>query len=179
MAKTSLVIGGLAGTGSTTVGKILSERLGWEYVYGGGIMRGLAGDAGMTIEEYMHALVDDPKTEKQVDQQLIERTRQGKAVVESRILAWILPPDVEGFTVWFHCELEERVRRVQQRENYPDLAEAKRRILDREQVDAKRYRTLYGVDHTAHGHFDLELDTTSITAPEVVEQVLAAFNKGR
>lgn len=165
---TTIILNGLAGTGSTTVAKLLSEELGYEHVYAGGIFRQMAKGAGQSIERFMADLADDPDRERTVDEQLIARARQGEVIIESRVLAWLLPQDIPAYKVWLTCEHAERVRRIDKREG---TSNAHERIERRERVDEQRYQTLYGIDLSNLQVFDQVIDTTS-TLPEAVAKLI-------
>ena len=61
-----ITISGNPGSGKSTVAKIVVEKLGLKRVYAGGIMRELALDRGITLEEFMASLSKDPKLEKDI-----------------------------------------------------------------------------------------------------------------
>lgn len=164
-----IIINGLPGTGSTTVAKILARELNMEHLYAGGIFRAMAAEAGQVFEQYMTEIAQDPAREKAVDAKLVERARQGGVILESRVMAWILPPDIEAYRIWLTCNLTERARRINQREVTED---ALARIEYREQIDVQRYSDLYDLDLSDLGVFDQVIDTTITPAAEVAAQVL-------
>lgn len=167
-----LIIGGLSGTGSTTASRLVAERLGLEHVYAGRIFREHAAAAGETIEQYNETLKRHPELERKIDDGLIERARQGNVIIESRVLAWILPPGTPGFKVWLTCDEDERLRRIRERE--PGTTED---IKTRERLERERYETLYSISLSDLGTQDLVIDTTKIPAKEVAERILTAFKK--
>lgn len=169
---TTIIINGHPGTGSTTASNLLAEHFGYEHVYGGKIFRELAKEDGKSIEEFMALLANNPAQERQIDNQLIERAKQGDAIIESRVLPWLLPKDQAFYKVWLTCDFDERVRRIQKREAFDDHAEAARKITFREGVDAKRYQDLYGIDLEDRSVFDLVIDTTKIPVGTVAKRVI-------
>ncbi len=174
---TTIIINGHPGTGSTTAASLLAERLRYEHVYGGGIFRQMATEAGESIETFMANLHQDPQRERAVDERLLERAQQGHVIIESRVLAWLVPKDAPYFKVWLTCDFGERVRRIQQRESFKDPAEAAEKITFREGVDAKRYRNLYGFDIEDRSVFDVVIDTTKIPVGTVADQVIAKLDE--
>ncbi len=169
---TTIIIGGLAGTGSTTVAKMVADELGFEHVYGGGIFRRLAKEAGQSLEQFMTELAGRPEQERAIDQQLLARAKTGSVVIESRVLAWLVGPQPPTHKVWLVCDLPERARRINQREATEDAIE---RIQYREAIDLQRYRQLYDLDLTDQSVFDLMIETTTIPAAAVAQEVLASF----
>lgn len=168
----TLIINGLAGTGSTTVARMLAERFGWTHHYGGGIFRQMAAEADRTLEQYMADLADHPDRERGVDERLIGYALAGETVIESRVVAWLMPADTNALAVWLTCDDDVRVDRVMQRDDHED---AKRRVEAREEIDANRYLALYGIDLADLSVYDVVIDTTQIPAIEVAEQVATAI----
>lgn len=168
----TLIINGLAGTGSTTVARMLAERYGWTHHYGGGIFRQMAAEADRTLEQYMADIADHPEDERGVDERLIGYALAGQTVVESRVVAWLMPDETDAFAVWLTCDEDVRVDRVMQRDDHED---AKRRVEAREEIDSNRYRQLYGIDLDDLSVYDLVINTTKTPAIEVAEQVATAL----
>lgn len=170
MKHENIVINGLPGTGSTTVAKMLSEKLGFEHVYAGGIFREMARKAGQSLEVFMAAIIDRPDEERKVDDALIARLKKGSVIIESRVVAWLLPREIPAYKVWLTCEFTERVRRISQREPTPDVED---RVKAREQIDIDRYTRLYNLDLVDLSVFDRIIDTTSIPARKVASIIAA------
>jgi CMP/dCMP kinase len=174
----TIIINGLSGSGSTTAAKALARKLGYEHVYAGGIFRELAKEAGQSIEGFLKALENDPDRERAIDDNLMERAKQGSLVVESRVLPWLVPKEEEYFKVWLTCDFDERVRRLHQRESHRERADAKRHISERDGMDINRYRKVYGVDLNDLSVFDLVVDTTNDSPETVQGRILGKF-RGR
>ncbi len=166
-----VILNGLAGTGSSTVAKLLQKELGFEYVYGGGIFRKMAEEEGKTFEQALADLKGDPEKEKRVDDRLIKRAKRGKVIIESRVLAWLLP-ETPSFKVWLVCDRKERERRIFEREGTDDVFE---RMIFREKVDAERYRSLYGIEMDDFSAYDEVIDTTNMPPIKVMQQILKKF----
>jgi len=163
-----ILLSGLSGTGSTTAARRLATDLSLTYVYGGQIFRTWAAERGMTLEDLAESLEHDPKAERKIDDRLIESGKQDNVLVESRTVGWIFPTDIPAIRIWLTCDLEERLRRVQDREHHARSAE---NLLRREASDNRRYRNLYGIEVEDVSPFHLVLDTTHLTVDEVVEQI--------
>lgn len=178
MAKSkTIIIGGLSGTGSTTAAKQLATQLGFEHVYAGAIFRQMSKEAGMSIEDYMVDIVKHPERERAVDDRLLKRAAEGRAVIESRVLHWLVPKDQDYFTAWLTCDFPERVRRIREREPFRDQADAEQHVSYRDGNDAKRYKELYDVDITNFSAIDALVDTTSIAAGAATDRIFEAYQK--
>ncbi len=172
-----ITIFGLAGTGKTTTGKIIAEKLGYEYMSTGNIYREMAKNLGLTLNEFQLLAEKDEKYDRELDE--VKVTEYGKNndnfVLESR-LAWHFVPD--SIKIRLYCEANIRIQRVANRENKPfDQVEDETSL--REESIYKTYKNLYGLaDISSPANFDLNIDTTHIGIDEVVNAVLE-FVKGK
>ena len=168
MAK--ITIFGLAGTGKTTAGKMLAEKLGYAYMSTGNIFRAYATDLGMTLAELEEASELTDIHDKKLDMNTAEYGKtHDNFVFESR-LAWHFIPD--SFKIKLSCEFHERVSRVANREG-KSFEDAKNETLHREGLITGRYQKYYGiVDFNADTNFDLIVDTQTNDAERVVELIL-------
>ena len=165
-----ITIFGLAGTGKSSVGKKLAEKLHCAFVSTGNVFREQAKEVGVAVYEYDKMAEIDPC----IDQKLDERIAQiGKIhenlVLESR-LGWYFVPD--SLKVKFVCEDEERFRRVAHRDGISE-DDAKTQSAIRENSHLERFRKVYGIqDYSADENFDLIINTTNIHVSEVIEVIL-------
>ncbi len=86
----NLSIGGLPGSGKTTVGRILAQKLSQNYLNAGEIFRNLAKKKGMTIEEFSVYAEQNPSVDQAIDNKLVEMARQGNTILEGRLAAFML-----------------------------------------------------------------------------------------
>jgi len=165
-----VLLSGLSGTGSTTAAKRIAADLNLKYVYGGQIFRNLAREKGIALEELAESLEQDPDIEREIDERLIEEARQDNVLIEGRTIGWIFPDDLPAARIWLTCHLEERLRRVHDREHHPRSAE---NLLRREASDNRRYHALYGIESEDFSPFDLVIDTTNLSVEDVVNTIEA------
>ena len=163
-----ILLSGLSGTGSTTAAKRIAADLGLDYLYGGQIFRNLAAERGTSLEELAESLEHNQEEEREIDRRLIEAGRRDNVLIEGRTIGWIFPRDVPAFRIWLTCDLEERLRRVQNREHHPRSAE---NLLRREASDNRRYRMLYEIEPEDFSPFDLVVDTTHLSVESVVDRI--------
>jgi cytidylate kinase len=176
-----ITISGVPGSGKTTVGKLVAERLGMPF-YSVGALRGkMALDRGITLDELNRIGEDDGTTDASVDdyQKELGKT-EDNFVIEGR-LSWHFIP--QSFKVFLDCDPHEAARRIfnarrteSGREDEPQYAseeEVAREIKVRIASDARRYRKYYDVDALDRSVYDLVLDTTGSAGPDaIVEQIL-------
>lgn len=168
MAKITLF--GLAGTGTSSTGKFLAERLGYKFISSGNMFRARAKDLGLSLPEFGSLCENEPEHDKALDQEIkyIGETTDN-FVVESR-LAWYFIPD--SIKIKFTCDFEERSKRLASRDG-GTVEEAGEAAKIREQSEVSRYENYYGLKNVgADEDFDLIIDTTSTPTTEIVEQIL-------
>jgi CMP/dCMP kinase len=165
-----ILLSGLSGTGSTTAAKRIAGDLGLRYVYGGQIFRNLADERNVALEELAESFEKDPEIEHEIDQRLIVEGMNDNVLIESRTLGWLFPTDVPALRIWLTCNLEERLNRVERRENH---SRSRENLLRREASDNRRYFRLYGIEPEDFSPFDLVFDTTALSVEQVVEKIEA------
>lgn len=169
-------ISGKPGAGKSTVAKVLAEKLGLKHFYMGGIIRSMAKEKGMTLQEFYANSTD---VDKLVDDYL---TNLGKAhdnfLVESRTAFHFIPHSIK---VYLDVDLEEGAKRIfeesknkneRNEKKYKDVEEAKRSVEKRLETEKEHYSSLYNFDAHDKNHFDYILDTTDLTIEEVREKLL-------
>ena len=182
-----ITISGTPGSGKSTVAKMLVQKLGLERINIGAIMRQLAQQKGMTLEE----LTAYAKSHQEIDQEVDHKTRdqarvlaqKGKNVlVEGRVQFFFLP---ESIKIFLKVDFEEAAKRIlkdlqnaeKRRERNEEvvlsLPKVKEKIIRREEEDAQRYKKLYGLDHRDEKQYDLIINTTSLTPEKAVEKILS------
>ncbi|ASJ10772.1 kinase [Thermococcus sp. P6] len=152
-----IAVSGTPGVGKTTVSKLLSERLGYEYVSvkDFALMKGLGEPSGEEIEIDVERLARE-----------FRREFSGKDVVVDGHLSHLLPVDVVVVLRLHPKVVAERLSlRGYPREKLAENVEA-------ELVDVILIEALEGRERV------LEVDTTGKTPEEVVDEILALLEKG-
>jgi CMP/dCMP kinase len=167
MAK--ITIFGLAGTGTTTVGKKLAEHLGYTFTSTGTIFRNKAESLGLDLYSFEELCNKDPRYDFEIDKETDKFGKEnGDFVLESR-LGWYFIPD--SFKVKVVCDFDTRIKRVAQRDNL-SFEDAKEKTLFREHNGVTRYREYYGIDDFgADQHFDLIVDSSAHMPDEILEKI--------
>ena len=162
MAK--ITIFGAAGAGTTSAGKMLAEKLGYQFVSSGNMFRDMANENGMTLNEFEEATNKDSKYDDALDQKIKEfGEKNDNFIIESR-LAWHFIPD--SIKVKLTCDFDERIRRVSEREKIPSEV-AKEHNEFRDKKIAERYEKYYGIKDFNDDKFDLVIDTTKTSIQDV------------
>jgi len=174
-----ITISGVPGSGKTTVGKIIAQKLGMPFYSVGGLRGKMALERGLTIDELNKLGETDRTTDTQVDDYQKELgAKKDGFVIEGR-LSWHFIP--HSFKIFLDCAPDEAARRIlASRDQRPDedlpadTTSMKRRIEGRLASDQRRYRDIYGLDYRDKSHYDLVLDTTPLkSAEDAAERILA------
>ncbi len=186
-----ITISGTPGSGKSTIASSLAKALPAERIYVGGIRRELAREKGMTLEELNQYALTHPETDVDVDQKAAHRARElsasGKNVlVEGRTQYHFLP---ESIKIYIKVDFEEGARRIwnemqdQERKQarnegtISSLDEMKRDLHRRQENDQQRYRQYYNLNLADESQYDFVIDTTSLTAEEATQKVLAFLHQ--
>ncbi len=167
-----ITIGGLAGSGTTTVSKILSNKMGVPYLSAGDIFRQMAAERDMSILEFSKYAESDLVIDQEIDQRQAEIASEGEdLIVEGRLSAYFVEADLK---VFFTAPLSVRSQRISNRENKP-LNIVEKEVLERGESEARRYHELHGIDIDNMEIYDLIIKTNSFHAESVAQIILTAI----
>ncbi len=181
-----ITISGTPGSGKSTAAEMLAKKLKAERIYVGGIRRELARGKGMTLQELNQYAATHPDTDVDVDKMAANKARElektgAMVIVEGRTQFHFLP---ESIKIFMKVKPEEGAKRIwkdlqnkatQEKRNEGNIASfeaMKKRIYEREEEDAARYKKYYGIDHRNESQYDLIIDTTDINAEKAAETLL-------
>ncbi len=174
-------ISGAAGSGKSTIAKMLSEKLGWPRYYIGGIRRQKAKEKGMTLSEYNKLGETDPGTDFEVDEyQKKLGEKDDNFIMEGRTSWYFIP---NSFKIYFDVDEKEGANRIfkdlqnSQKRNEGQNLKSRDDVLKsmraRKQSDIKRYKKYYNIDVYDKKNYDYVLDTTNLSAKEVFDIIYA------
>lgn len=168
------------GSGKSTIAKKIAENLGFPHYYMGQIFRDIAAQKGLTLVEYLKLGKDDPAVDKEVDDYLVNLSKNKKdLVVESRTAWHLIPKSLKIYLKVSEAEGARRVFEQLKQKNSRNetneslsLEEIVKRIQERREMDDKRYSKHYGIDIRNEKNYDFLFDTTDLGVDEVFEKVL-------
>jgi len=175
-----ITISGQAGSGKSSVGEILAKKLGYNYLSIGDMRREMARKRSMTLSEFNKLGEKEDFTDKEVDDFQSELGKnKDKMVVNGRTSYYFIPESVK---ICLKADPEERAKRVfgdkeRQNEIFDRLDDAKKKIIDRDNSDVMRYKKIYGIDVSDKKNYDYIVDTSDITAEQVVDKIIELLKK--
>lgn len=177
-------ISGLPGSGKSTVAKIMAEKLGFERIYMGGILRNIAEQRGLTILELLKEAETNSSIDEDADKIVSDLGRnKDNFIIESRTAFYFIP---ESFKVFIEVDAEEGARRIfgdlkkEERKNEGQTKSfdiLKGQLKERVETDSLRYEKYYGIDFLDKDNYDLIVDSTDLPAEKVAEKILKEFEK--
>lgn len=167
-----ITIGGVPGAGKSTVGKIIAEKLGYNFYSIGRLRRELAEKRGLTIDQF-NSLPEN--TDEAVDEIQKKLGREGDNFVNEGRLAFYFMPN--SLKLYFYCDMNVAASRIfnDQRSTERSYATIEEVVLDlqaRMKNDTERYARHYGVNCYDPSKFDYIIDTTNKSIEDVVNEVL-------
>ena len=173
-------ISGLPGSGTSTVAELVSESTGYHIVSAGEIFRATAKDRGMTLAEFGRLAEERPVIDIELDKRMVEEAeKRDDIILEGRLAGYMLHQHkVPCFKVWVDAELEERARRVVNRES-KSIEQVMEEVGTREECEWKRYMDFYQIDLNDLSVYDLVVDSTTIPADAVAKEILDNWQKGQ
>ena len=166
-----ITIFGYPGTGTSTVGKLLSSKLEYEFKSSGNMFREMAAEHGLSVEDFDTLAQTESKHDIALDSRVEEYGKtHDNFVFESR-LAWNFIPD--SVKISLVCDEDEAARRVAKRDGITP-EEAKKNNEHRHATYMVRYPKYYPglVYPPTDETFDLIVDVTTIAPEEILEKVL-------
>jgi predicted cytidylate kinase len=180
-----ITISGVPGSGKTSAGRAVAKRLGMRFFSIGELRAKMAEDRGMTIDELNAHGEKDHTTDTDIDEYQKKLGETGDHLVVEGRLSWRFIP--RSFKIFLTCDFDEATRRIylakqdgdrSDEAHFADAQEARARLEARIASDARRYKTIYGVDYQDPSHYDLVIDTTASKSPEeTAEKILGSLNE--
>ncbi|MEM4499847.1 MAG: cytidylate kinase family protein [Candidatus Woesearchaeota archaeon] len=166
-----ITISGKAGSGKSSVAKELSKRIGFEFFSVGKIRRQVAMSLGLSLEEFNRLSLEKKEYDFMVDD--YQKKLNGNLVLDSRLGFFFHPNSIKVFLDVDPMVAAKRILEDKREiEDYSNLEEATRKVLERDNNDRLRLMNLYNIDFLDITNYDLILDTTSRTVGQVVELIV-------
>lgn len=176
-----IAISGKAGSGKSTVARLLSKKLRLRHYSIGDLMRSMASEKGITLLR-MNKLAEKDKS---IDFELDDRLKElGKSkndfIVDGRLTAFFIPnAELKIFLETDDKVRAERILKSKRHQEKGSLKGVLKTIKAREESEKKRYRKYYGIDYTDKRLYNLVIDTTRLSPAKVVSKIVEFAKKGQ
>lgn len=124
-----ITIFGKAGTGTTSVGKVLANSSGYIFLSSGDIFRHKAGELGLELNNFEKLCLRNFNYDIKLDSYVAEfGKKNGDCVVESRLAYHFIPGSIK---VKLICDHITRIKRVAVRDGIAFSAASEKQILEK------------------------------------------------
>ena len=169
-----ITIGGLAGTGTTTLAQVLSEKLNVPYISAGFIFREMAAERGMSVLEFSEFAEGNDEIDKEIDKRQAEKAKStDNLILEGRLSAFFV--DNADLRICLMTPFDVRSKRIAEREN-KSVDVAKSEIIIREESEDLRYKEIHNIDISNMEIYDLIINTDSFD-PESISEIITTTLK--
>lgn len=157
-------ITGDLGSGKSTIAKLLSKKLGFDYISTGAIFREIAKEYGVEVLDLNKHALTDTTIDDRVDGKLKEYNECTRDIIIDSRLAWHFVPNSHKF--YFEVDSNIAANRVlgdKERQNeqaYHDLGSAYTALQERKKTENKRYLERYGIDCENIHNYDIVVNTS-------------------
>lgn len=176
-----ITLSGQLGSGKSTIGKMLAEKLGYSFYSTGNMQRQIAARYGVTTLELNEMCKTNPEIDREIDSVLIDLPLSGQNyIVDSRVAFHFIP---SSFKVKLNVETViagERIFNDTTRsgeKKYQQLEDAVEALISRRVLEVERFKRIYNVDIDNDYNFDYVIDTTYKTPDEICDLILKRFEK--
>ena len=175
-----ITITGQLGSGKSTICNLIKDRYGYEIFSTGAIQREVAREKGITTLELNKLMKVDHSLDDIIDAtttKLSVERKDDKLIFDSR-MAWHFAQDT--FKIFLMVDPRVAAERVManqrgEEETYASVDDACAKLVERSQVEQKRFMELYGVDYYDVNNYNLVVDSSRLTPEEIVNVIWESF----
>lgn len=169
-----ITIGGLAGTGTSTTAKELSQELNIPFISAGDVFRQMAVEHNMTLLEFSEFAEGNDDIDKALDKRQAEIASEAEnLIVEGRISAFFVEAD---YRIWLKASDNIRAERISYRED-KSLDTVKSEIKERTASEKKRYMEIHDIDIDNLDIYDLIINTGTFDTESTVNIIKKCIEK--
>lgn len=175
-----IAISGFHGTGKSSVGKALADKLNLKHYSTGDAFRSLAEQKEMSLKEFSSYVENNPEIDEMLDKKIIEKTSNNQNIVVDSLLSGYLLKNIADFKVLLTAPLETRINRMKERDD-TDYQKKLEETIFREKSEIERFKDLYDIDledeELKEELFDLIINTALYSVEEIAEEIIAKMKK--
>ncbi|MDI6887228.1 MAG: AAA family ATPase [Candidatus Thermoplasmatota archaeon] len=174
-----ITLSGLAGSGKTTVAKILANKLNYKYLSAGELFRNIAKERNTSLEQLLELAEKNPGIDRELDKMVMKLASEGSTVVEGRLVGWHAKQyGMSSIRVWLEASFETRARRVAKRDG-KSFEIVTEEIQKRENSDWQRFWDLYTIDINDLSVYSIIIDTTYLTPEQTANAIIQKLRDDR
>ncbi len=170
---TKITLSGYVASGKTTVGKLLANKLNYNFISIGDKTRKAAESKGLTIVQYQELCLSDPEIDKHLDNEFsTECNNTDNLIIDYRLGFKFVK---NGFHIFLKISDNSATERIKQANRKFESYET---ASQRNESFKNQFLNAYGVDYTMPKNYDLVIEVEQFkSADEVVEFIIYELNK--
>jgi len=176
-----VTITGDLGSGKSIIGKLLSQKLGYNYFSTGSFQRELANQYKMTTLELNKYAESNPEIDYHIDNKIKDTDKLDKDFIIDSRMAWFFIP--KSFKIYLKINSKIAAQRIIADNNrlnepqYSNIENAMQKISSRKNSENKRFLEIYKADCANLDNFDLIVDTSFATPQEILNIILSCYDE--
>lgn len=170
-----ITLGGFAGSGKSTVAKIICDKLNYEFISVGNFTRDYAKkEFGVSINEFQEMCKQNPELDRDIDRKFQALCNSTKRIVVDYRLGFRFVED--AFCVLLKVTDEVAFQRLQNAERGMEKTDAVS-IKERNENMRARFIEQYNVDFSDERNYDLVVNTDLISSEQVADMIIDSFQR--
>ena len=171
-----ITISGDIGSGKSTAGKLLMNKLGCQYLSTGAIQRAIAEEMGVTTLELNILSEKDTAIDDKIDSYTRALNDSIEDFIVDSRLAWYFIPS--SYKVFLLCEDDiaaDRIFHDHSRvsdEETATVMQLLQKIKERRQSEKRRFLAKYGIDFEDLSNYDQIIDSSYFSPDEIADLIL-------
>jgi cytidylate kinase len=171
-----IAISGFVGVGKTASAAKVKELLEKRGIKADVILptfKDVAKEKGIDLMEVQRMAAKDPSFDKVFDAQTIKMASKARnAIIASWLAIWVIKD--ADLKVFLYAPFGEKARRIASRDGWTE-AKAKKHIAEREEMNRKRYKKVYGIDIADYSTADVCINTSKLDIEGVAKMIVSAL----
>jgi len=174
-----ITISGTAGSGKSTIAKLLAKKLNLKHYSTGDFMRDLAKERNLSLEDLGKIAEGDRSIDLTLDKRQIQLGKtEDNFIIDGRLSFHFIP---QAIKIFLDAELKTRAQRIlkdiqirnlRKEERAENIREVIEEAQKREESEKKRYQKYYRINPYDQKHYDLIIDTTKTSAEQSAEKII-------
>jgi len=174
-----ITLSGSAGSGKSTVAKIVAKKLNYTHYSTGDYMRQMAEDRKISLLELSKIAEKDQSIDEELDQWQIDLgKKKDNFIIDGRLSFHFIPKAVK---IYLYADIKEMAKRILadsiRKEHNINLKSTIKNIETRKKSEQKRYMIYYKINPYEKKHYDLVINTTKLAAEEAADKIVDYVKK--
>lgn len=171
-----ITISGKAGSGKSTIAKIIAKKLRLKHYSSGDFMRKIAEEHKLTLIELSKLAETKKWVDKELDNRQIKLGKKEDDFIIDGRLSWHFIP--KSIKIYLDVTPEIAAKRIysdkenRSSEGFTTFKDLIKKIKQRTNSEKKRYKQYYNLDYHNKKHYDLVIDTSKVDIDNVVKKII-------